>query len=421
MPHRSPARSGLVSRSSALGRRGLIALAVAAWPAQADTAAQCCALARTAVAQSPLPDARRAERATREARAEVDGRLAAPELRLEVWDFPLGDPSRADRDGMYMIGLAQRLGVPGARGARARAAQAEARAAADDARDALRMDALDLAATCVEHAASVARRAQLDVLLGLARDVEAELTRGTVTAGLGAATRAAAERARLERLAATADGERAALRARLDAWAPSLAWPEALEVATTSTAQAATDDVDTDSRVASSRARVEAAAARAEAADAAAAWPAFEVALTAMQMPGARFGAGVMVGLELPWLWGPEAAMRDEARAMERAADADARAARWRVAIERRALRATLAARARARAALERAELPALRDAIRVTRAELGGARFELTAWLELERRLVEAELERVDHAAALALAEVALALRAPEALGGDR
>jgi hypothetical protein len=283
------------------------------------------------------------------------------------------------------------------------------------------MAELDLAATCVEHAASVARRAQLDVLLGLARDVEAELTRGAVTAGLGAATRAAAERARLERLAATADGERDALRARLDAWAPSLAWPEALEVPATRTASAPPDDVNADARIASARARIEAAEARADAADSAASWPALEVAVTAMQMPGARFGAGVMLGLELPWLWGPEAAMRDEAQAMHAAAEADARAARWSVSVERAGLRATLAARARARAALEETELPALRDAVRVTRAELGGARFELTAWLDLERRLVEAELERVDHAAALALADVALALRAPDAVGGDR
>src|SRR5690606_21921186 len=84
-------------------------------------AAACGELAAQIAGSFPSSRARRHRARAALARAQSEGALPAPELMLEVWDFPVGDPQLADREGMYMAGVTQSFPPAGARQGRAQA------------------------------------------------------------------------------------------------------------------------------------------------------------------------------------------------------------------------------------------------------------------------------------------------------------
>nr|MDQ3034449.1 hypothetical protein [Myxococcota bacterium] len=92
-------------------------------------AQRCSEIAERVVEGHPALGVPRARARAALATARSEGALPAPELMLELWDFPIGDPQRADREGMYMIGVGQALPPAGALDGRARAAVEDARAA----------------------------------------------------------------------------------------------------------------------------------------------------------------------------------------------------------------------------------------------------------------------------------------------------
>src|SRR5262245_52557448 len=96
--------------------------AASAAPSEAGSgAAPTCAALADAVARShPALRAARARSNAAVLRSSAESSLPPPTASFEIWDFPIGEPSRADSEGMYMLGLGQEF-PGGGRSDRARA------------------------------------------------------------------------------------------------------------------------------------------------------------------------------------------------------------------------------------------------------------------------------------------------------------
>jgi outer membrane protein TolC len=363
----------------------------------------CAALAEAITRSHPALRAAQHRARAATLRSQSESSLPPPTVSFEVWDFPIGAPSRADREGMYMVGLGQEF-PGGGRDDRARAETAASREAAAEGTDMARRLRSEVAHACVAWSVAETVRVRLldhRRLLEQVREAALVSYRGS-GARLGAVARAEAEVAGAERRIAEVEAEAETARSTLTALAAG-----ATELPTTAPTLSERDhDFDVArltaaslanrGDIAAARARTAMASARADAAASEASTPAFELRATYMQMPRERAGLGAMVSMSLPWLWGGAGDRRDgasyEAVAAGEAADGAKRVAKVEVAQAAgrvRALRRSLAV-------LRERELPAAERAVEAERSSLGSGGFDLAAWIEAASVLRSA---RVDEA----------------------
>ncbi|HEY8431538.1 MAG TPA: hypothetical protein VIL20_24325, partial [Sandaracinaceae bacterium] len=270
--------------------------------------ATCAELASRIAAAYPTVRAARARARAALARGRGEGALPAPELVLEVWDFPIGDPQLADREGMYMAGVAQAFPPAAALDARARAAAMDARAALAEASEERRTIRARALATCVEWSATaleIERLREAEAIVTRARDALA--ARVSTGAPIAELARIEAELAALRRARAGAEARAARARARASAWfGRPLSAPPSIDVPEGGAEGALERALAARGALRAARARAQAAAARTEAREAEASVPTFVLRATYMQMPSARAGIGAAIGMTLPWLWSGE-------------------------------------------------------------------------------------------------------------------
>lgn len=366
-----------------------------------EAGAGCDALASRITEGFPSLRATRRRARAALARGRGAGSLPAPEAMVEVWDFPVGDPQLAGEEGMYMVGLAQRLPPAGALDARARAAAGDAEAAMGELanqRRQLRARALDacFAWSVSELEADRLRRAEA-VATTMRESLVAQVRAGGPTP-IGEIARVDAELARLARVRVEAEGRSARASAKLSAWmgdaeVPSA--PPALEVPRHAEIdRLVAIALERHGALRAARARVRAAEARADAADAEATVPTFTLRATYMQMPSARPGVGAAIGMTLPWLWSGEGAARDAARLEAEAQLDEVHALELEVRAEVRAAAAELEAATRALEALRERERPAAERALEAIAARYPSGAVDLDAWLDAARALRELEVE---------------------------
>lgn len=390
-----------------------------------DVASSCEHVVLRVVAAHPALGAPRARARAALASARAEGALPAPELMLEVWDFPIGDPQRADREGMYMLGVTQSLPPAGALDGQARAAVEDARAALGELAERRREIGAAAALACADwsEASAIARRLEGSATV-LDRMREALLARFAASEdALSEIATLDGERARIERRQVEAEASAERARARLETWlgddggvlpavAPQLE-PPSVAIDRDALAERA---VQVRGAIESARARARGAAARADAAEASATVPMFSIGASYMQMPSARAGLGASFGMTLPWLWSGEGAARDAARATAEA-ELDA------VAGLERDLRAEVAAAVggldvatRALRTLRERERPAAQRAMEAVAGTYAAGRADLLAWLDAVRTLRELDVEeaRLLGGAARAIAELESVIGGP-------
>jgi cobalt-zinc-cadmium efflux system outer membrane protein len=401
------AHDDAVARSS-----GAAESAGASTDAPAETAgesfvfASCDDVARIAVARNPGLRAPRERARAALAMARAEGALPAPTASVAVWDFPIGDPSLADREGMYMLTVAQELPPPDALDASARAMVEEARAALGELDEMRREIAGEAMHACADWAGAAATGARLGAwveLLGAMRlVVEARLSAGGGM--LADVARLAREITTAERMIArtTSDAERA--RETLRAWL-GVAGETSLGVAPAllgaaprvSTADVLAHAFEHRGLLETGRADVAAAGARARAAEARASIPTFMFGGMYMQTPQMRAGLGLEFGMTLPWLWSGESDLAAAARAEAAAAEAEVAGSERSIAVEVRTAVAELQTSANVLETLRTREAPAAAFALDATAAAYGAGEGTLLEWLDAARAIRELEIEETE------------------------
>jgi outer membrane protein TolC len=360
------------------------------------------------------------ERARAEQAAATSERdLPSGEVALEVWDFPLANPSLADRRGMYMVHVSQTFTPLGGRDGRTRARGEEALALDALTDEVVRDTVAEIAHACVDWAASVDSLAQLEQERALASTLrEATVARLASGGSLASVAAVDVELARLRRLEAELQLELERARdtlAALVAPAPLPASPPRL------TGEAAAELSPLERGFASAVAhRRRASEARVDAAEAEAVEPTIGLRASYMQMPGERPAFGAMVSTTLPWLWGGGGARVDAAEAELRASRAEEAEVARGLSLER--LRATGRWRAAKRSleSLRTLELPALERGLEAARASAAGPGLDLAELLDASRALVAARREELELTVALAHASVDVAAAGAPAASAD-
>ncbi len=378
----------------------------AAESSEADPDAEACeALAERVARAHPAPLAALARARASLRRSHAAASAPGPTFWLEVWDFPIGDPTLIDREGMYMVGVRQEIPVLAALDAEGRAEAELSRAESAEGQDATRLVFLEAARACVDWgvARAIAQewRQYATHLSDVRRATTIAYGAGAANASLGSIARVDADVARVGRRVIELEEQAVVARETLVALAgTTVVVPEAAPAVRNPPAQL--DDERTIAvalgargDVAAARLRSSAAAAHAESARALADVPKFEVAATYMQMPDARPGLGAMVSMTMPWIGGglsdaSDAAAEDSAASQHRASAVE-RAAR----VEVQAQASRLRAAQRTLRAIEESELPAFERAARAERAGLEGGNFDLTAWLLASHGVLETRIER--------------------------
>ena len=394
----------------------------------------CVALADAIARSHPALRAARARANAAVERSHAESSLPPPMASFEIWDFPIGEPSRADSEGMYMFGVAQEF-PGGGRSDRARAEAQMSQEARAEGADAARRLKAEAAHVCVTWAVAETVRARLlehRRLLEQVRDAALVGYRGSA-GGLGAVARADAELAGADRRIAESEAELETARTTLAAFAgPEVALPSAapalIERDETPDARKLTEvALATRGDVAAAQARKGAASARADAASSEASTPSFEVKATYMQTPGMRPGLGAMVGMSLPWLWGGGSERHDGARHDFEAAAADAESTRRLARAEVAQAAGRVVALRRSLAVLEGREIPAAERAVEAGRASLGSGGFDLSEWLEAASALRAARVDEarirgdIEHAFVDLEASVGRPLEAGDARRGSK
>ncbi|HEX6767399.1 MAG TPA: TolC family protein, partial [Polyangiaceae bacterium] len=120
----------------------------------------CPALADAVSREHPALRAAAARARAATERSGAERSLPPPSVSFEIWDFPIGAPSRADEEGMYMLGVGQEF-PGGGRSDRARAEKEEARAESAMGTDVARIVRADVARACVAWSVAETVRARL--------------------------------------------------------------------------------------------------------------------------------------------------------------------------------------------------------------------------------------------------------------------
>ena len=328
-------------------KRPLAAAALAAWVCCALAARADDPLARPIDRRTVVATALRAHPALRAAEqrahateltADAEGRLPPPEAMVQVWQVPVARPYAISDAQMIMFGVGQKFPPPGARGARERATEHEARAERAMAQDRARLIRRDVEHAFVDYVESTARhkvhlehRAVAERTLALAR------ARHAGGASLTDVAQAEVELARVESDVVTdetrVDGARAKLNALIgrEPNAPlGTAAPGEAEVSAWSRERILDKARESRPELRAAKAQVAARTDDAQAAGKEAIIPSFSVAALyfAPTNPVPQHGYGVNAAVSLPWLWGEASARRDARREAAEAARSEAHAAR---------------------------------------------------------------------------------------------
>ena len=370
------------------------------------TFASCDDVARVAVATFPGLEAPRQRVREALAMARADGALPAPSARVEVWDFPIGDPSRADREGMYMLGVAQELPPAGGLDGDARARVEEARQALGELAEMRREIASEAAHACADWASASLTRARLLVWIAVIDEMRNAVTAryGAGGASLADVARVERERATAERMVRRAEGDaaraQAEIRARLGA-DPTVSLGDAPILA------ASPPDLERGrvleyalahrGLLLSARARIGGAAAHVAAAEARASTPTFMLGGQYMQTPQARAGMGLELGMTLPWLWSGQRDALDAARADQAAEEAEVLGLERSLTVDVRVALAALDTLTATLASLREREAPAAQLALDAVAATYGAGQGTLLDWLDAARAIRELQLEEAD------------------------
>lgn len=370
------------------------------------TFGSCDDVARVAVATFPGLEAPRQRVREALAMARADGALPAPSARVEVWDFPIGDPARADREGMYMLGVAQELPPAGGLDGDARARVEEAREALGELAELRREIASAAAHACADWASASLTRTRLSAWIGVLdqmRDAVAARY-GAGGGSLADVARVERERATAERMLRRAEGDaaraQAELRARLGVDASvSLgdAPPLASEPPELERGRVLEYALAHRGLLLAARARIDGAGARVSAAEARASTPTFMLGGQYMQTPQARAGLGLEVGMTLPWLWSGERDVLEAARADQAAEEAEVRGLERSLTVDVRMALAELDTLSSTLASLREGEAPAARLAFDAVASTYGAGQGTLLDWLDAARAIRELELEEAD------------------------
>lgn len=369
------------------------------------TFASCDEVARVAIATFPGLEAPRQRVREALAMARAEGALPAPSARVEVWDFPIGDPSRADREGMYMLGVAQELPPAGGLDGDARARVEQAREALGELAEMRREIGSEAAHACADWASASLTRARLLAWIAVIDQMQ-----NAVTARYGAGGGTLADVARIERERATAermvrrvegDAARAEaeIRARLGVEAsvplgeaPPPPTPPELERGRVVEYALAHRGL-----LLAARARIRGASARVTAAEARASTPTFMLGGQYMQTPQARAGLGLEVGMTLPWLWSGQRDALDAARASEAAEEAEVLGLERALTVDVRVALAGLDTLSATLTSLREQEAPAAQRALDAVAATYGAGEGTLLDWLDAARAIRELQIEEAD------------------------
>ncbi len=362
----------------------------------------CESLAFAVAREHPRVTAGQARAKSALSRAVAEGSLPPPDATFEIWDFPIGDPSLADHEGMYMVGLGQKFPAAGSRDARSRAESESARAEGAEIARVARDVWSEVAVACADWSIAEAVRGRLLGHRALVADMrEAVLAGYRAGAGsLAAVARTDAELAVAERHVAEADAEVSAARDTLLALAqgasdlPAQAPPLRQGIALPDVESLRRMALESRGELKAAKARQRSAEALADAAEADATSPSFEVRATYMQTPSMRAGLGAMVGMSLPWLWGDGAARKNGAVHDLEAARAEQDDAARSVNVEVTRAVGQVRIRQRALAALVEREIPAAQRALESERAALASGSFELASYIQAAHALREAHVD---------------------------
>ncbi|MBS2012499.1 MAG: TolC family protein [Deltaproteobacteria bacterium] len=379
-----------------LDRATVLELAVRAHPALAASEERAQAMARRGDAERALPP---------------------PETMIQLWQVPLAKPYAIPDAQMIMVGVSQSFPAPGARGARARAAQHEAEAERAVLADRKRLIRRDVDHAFADYVEATSRHGiHLEHRRVAARTVDLARARHKGGAALSDAVQAEVELARIDADVIT-DGTRIeAARGRLNALlardplaplgSPIVKDPEVAAWdlrAALDTARRTRPEVNASAAIREAR-REDLAAAEKEALI-----PSFGLAALyfAPTNPLPQHGYGINASMSLPWLWGEARARRDAARHTHAAATKDAAAAHIAIDAEVAEQEAKARAGALRLAALRDRALPASRRAFDVAWAGYESARVDALTLLSARRMVVDIETEIVmarallDHALA--------------------
>lgn len=368
--------------------------------------ASCEDVAHVAVATFPGLEAPRQRVRAALAMARADGALPAPSARVEVWDFPIGDPSRGDREGMYMLGVAQELPPSGGLDGDARARVEEAREALGELAEMRREIASDAAHACADWAMATALRTRLAAWIAVL-DQMRDAVQARYAAGGGAladVARVERERATAERMVRRAEGDAARAEAELRA---RLGLQPSTSLGDAPALPATPPDVERDRVLAfalahrglllAAHARIDGAGARVSAAEARASTPTFMLGGQYMQTPQARAGLGLEIGMTLPWLWSGEHDALEAARAEEAAEEAEVLGLERSLGVDVRTALAALDTVAGTLATLREREAPAAQLALDAVASTYGAGQGTLLDWLDAARAIRELEVEETD------------------------
>jgi outer membrane protein TolC len=358
-------------------------------------------------------------------RSRSEEALPAPKLSFEVWDFPIGEPSRADAEGMYMVGIGQEFGPPGARDGRARAEAEEARAIGGELSEAYRELRAEVARACTSWNTAESIRRRLIDHRDLLKEMRAAMIARYRTGGesLGIVTRADAELAAADRHVAEAEEEVAVARATLLALAATDGLPKIPPPLGRSRTKLDVERLlslakSARGEFAVAEARKRSASARYEAARAEARAPTFEIEATYMQAPSMRAGLGAMVSMSLPWLSGGASNQRASAEHEARAAAADTLDVTRKVRVEVVRAAGQVKALDRSLAVLREREIPAAHRALDAERASLSAGDFNLASWIQAGHAVREAHIDEARIQGALENAWIDLEASVGQSLG---
>ncbi len=396
------------------GASALFALALAAPVSPAAPAANSSATLTLAevehavLARSPSLEAMLDAEDAARASADGAGRWAPPELSVAVAPrtFAAGDPSP-----VYRVGLSERIGSFGERGAEALGARALAEGASADVR-ATRLDLLREARVAFAEYrraedSRIVHRAMVDLAAEVRQVALSRYAAGQVEQGDPLA--AGVEAARLAHHAVLLDSNARVAAARLNALmgrpATAVLPPPADDVAAAGVADtAAAPDLDSlltlarDGRpeLAGAASRLAQKVAARRAADSARR-PALELGVAYDRFMDERQARGVVeLGVSLPVFGGRGDAAR-AARAEVARAEADRAVTLTRVEREVTEAQARAEESVHELAVLEEGVLPAASQAVVAARTAYAGGRGSMSALLDSLRSLVEARLDRID------------------------
>ena len=371
-------------------------------PPKAPVGAESCKRIAARIATSdPTARARRGSARAGLARADAEGSLPAPELSFELWDFPIGDPARANREGMYMVGLSQRFPAAGLSNARARKEVEVASAnlgAAEVAKLAAWAEAMH---ACVDWAGARRKRQRLGVQIALLDRI-----RGAVGAARSSGGSSLADEANVDAERAATEQEITLLEADERVGRGTLLALGGIGAGTTEppafgeVARAPSLDrviavaLERRGEVASATSMLRVADAEVDVAGAESKIPEIGIEAAYMQMPKARAGLEIAVSMSLPWLWSGGSGRRTAAAREVGVAHAEAAAVARAIRTQVTRTYERFEGDREALASFKQRVVPAVDRVLEAEQARLTGGGFDLSALVLAIRRNHDVSVE---------------------------